>query len=65
MPDTITEVMLVTGPDGRALFRERAIPLDQGSDAVRLSKILDASGIQMRRSPIGFQSDVHVTTEPQ
>lgn len=61
----ITQAVLFTGPDGRAQFREQPVPLDQGNEAVRLSGLLAASGVQLRRSPVGFRSAVHVTGEPQ
>lgn len=61
----ITQVILYTGPDGRARFREKTLPLDAGSPQVSLSKIAQTSGIQWRESPVGFHSDVHVSGEPQ
>lgn len=61
----LTQTILFTGEDGSAQFREQQIPLDQGNESVRLSTLMAASGIQWRRSPVGFQSAVHVTSEPQ
>ena len=61
----LTQTILFTSADGSAQFREQQIPLDQGSESVRLSTLLAASGIQWRRSPVGFRSAVHVTSEPQ
>jgi hypothetical protein len=62
---TYTQVELYTGEDGRARFREAAIPLDQGTPAAMLSGIRPATGIQFRRSPVGFKSDFHCTGAPQ
>ncbi len=61
----LTQTILFTGEDGSAQFREQQIPLDQGNESVRLSTLMAASGIQWRRSPVGFRSAVHVTSEPQ
>ena len=61
----ITHVVLETGPDGRARLRETSIPLDRGDPMVRLSAPLAASEMQLRESPVGFRSPVHVTTRPQ
>ncbi|MSQ64770.1 MAG: hypothetical protein EXR37_00200 [Limnohabitans sp.] len=57
--------VLFTDTDGRARFREEDISLDQGTPASRLSELLPAHGLQLRRSPAGFQSSFHVTTSPQ
>ena len=57
--------VLFTDSDGRARFREEDIPLDQGTAQSRLSELLPAHGLQLRRSPVGFQSSFHVTTTPQ
>ena len=57
--------VLFTDTDGRARFREEDIPLDQGTAQSRLSELLPAHGLQLRRSPVGFQSSFHVTTTPQ
>src|SRR5690606_5926883 len=62
---TYTQVELYTAEDGRARFRETEIPLDQGTPAAVLSGILPATGIQFRRSPVGFKSDFHCTGAPQ
>jgi len=62
---SFTQVTLETGPDGYARFIETAIPLNQGNPAVRLSAVLAASEMQLRESPVGFRSPVHVTTRPQ
>jgi hypothetical protein len=62
---TFTRTVLFTDTDGRARFREESIPLDQGTEQSRLSKLLHAQGLQLRRSPVGFRSQFHVTTTPQ
>ena len=59
--DTFTQVILFTDIDGRARFRERHIPLSEGTPASRLSSFRAASGLQLRRSPVGFLSDFHCT----
>jgi hypothetical protein len=59
------QVVLFTDTDGRARFREDTITLDQGNPQVCLSKILPASGVQLRESPVGFRSQTHVTTGAQ
>ena len=61
----ITQVILYTGSDGRARFREDLLPLDSSNPMVKLSAISSASGLQWRHSPVGFQSEVHVSSEPQ
>lgn len=63
--NTFTRVILFTDTDGRARFREEALPLDQGTPAARLSAVLGASGLQLRESPVGFRSDFHCTGAPQ
>lgn len=69
MPDSssasFTRVVLATGANGRAEFREDVLPLDQGSPASRLSALLSASGVQLRWSPVGFASEFHCTEKPQ
>jgi hypothetical protein len=63
--NTFTRVILFTDTDGRARFREEALPLDQGTPAARLSAVLAATGLQLRESPVGFCSDFHCTGAPQ
>lgn len=41
------------------------MPLGLGSPQTRLSALLPAKGLQLRHSPAGFCSKVHVTTQPQ
>jgi hypothetical protein len=60
-----TQVVLETGPDGRARFVERTIPLDQGTPQSRLSVLLPSGGCQLRESPLGFRSSFHCTGAPQ
>ena len=60
-----TQIILDTGPDGRARFREAAIGLDHGSPQSMLSACMDASGMQLRESPVGFRSAPHCTGTPQ
>ena len=60
-----TKVILETGDDGRAVFREQAIDLSEGSPQARLSPLLPAHGLQLRFSPVGFRSDFHCTLSPQ
>jgi hypothetical protein len=60
-----TQVILETGPDGRARFRERPLPLTEGKPAARLSPFITASTLQLRCSPVGFRSDFHCTEQPQ
>ncbi len=63
--DSFRQVTLYSGPDGRACFGEQALPMDQGSPQVKLSSLLPATGMQLRQSPVGFRSAVHVTAAPQ
>lgn len=60
-----TKVILYTGDDGRAAFREEALALDQGTPQALLSAMLPASGLQLRHSPVGFRSQFHCTPHPQ
>lgn len=63
--ETFTRTVLFTDTDGRARFREEEISLDQGSNTVRLSAVLPAIGLQLRKSPVGFRSQFHVSTQAQ
>ena len=63
--ETFTRTVLFTDTDGRARFREEEISLDQGSPQSRLSKVLPAMGLQLRKSPVGFRSQFHVSTQAQ
>ena len=59
------KVILETGPDGRARFREEPVPLSEGKPMARLSPLMPSGGLQLRRSPVGFRSDFHCTENPQ
>jgi hypothetical protein len=63
--ESFTKVILFTGIDGRAGFREEQIAYSQGHSQAQLSEVLPASGLQLRHSPLGFRSAVHATTQPQ
>ena len=65
MNPTFTQVVLFTDTDGRARFREQEVALDQGTPAALLSALRPSGGLQLRKSPVGFRSDFHVTTTPQ
>jgi hypothetical protein len=60
-----TRVVLFTDRDGRARFREEALPLDQGTPQSMLSAVYPCAGYQLRRSPVGFRSQWHCTGTPQ
>jgi hypothetical protein len=60
-----TKVILETGPDGRARFREEMIELNEGTPQARLSALMPSGGLQLRMSPVGFRSDFHCTQTPQ
>ena len=62
---TFTKVILYTDRDGRARFREETVPLPEGTPQAMLSKVLPASGYQLRHSPVGFRSQFHCTPQPQ
>ncbi|HEX9184646.1 MAG TPA: hypothetical protein VF876_15425 [Burkholderiales bacterium] len=62
---TFTKVILYTDRDGRARFREEAVPLTEGTPQAMLSAVLPASGYQLRHSPVGFRSQFHCTPKPQ
>lgn len=65
-PNTsITQVVLFTDNEGRARFREQAVQLTEGTPKSALSALQPTSGLQMRRSPVGFCSSFHCTTTPQ
>ncbi len=59
------QVILYTDADGRARFKTHPIALDQGTPQSRLSALMSSGGLQLRESPVGFQSQFHVTTTPQ
>ena len=65
MDPTFTQVLLFTDTDGRARFREEAIPLTEGKPQARLSALMPSGGLQLRHSPVGFRSEFHCTETPQ
>ena len=60
-----TKVILFTDHDGRARFREEALPLTEGKPQARLSALMPSGGFQLRESPVGFRSEFHCTGDPQ
>lgn len=62
---TLTKVVLYTGTDGRALFRDEELPLGQGTPQSMLSDVFASGGYQLRMSPVGFRSTFHCTGAPQ
>lgn len=62
---TFTQVTLFTDTDGRARFRESALPLPDGTPTSMLSALMPSDGFQLRHSPVGFRSSFHCTTTPQ
>lgn len=60
-----TQVILFTDTDGRARFRDEPIALSEGTPQSMLSPVLPATGLQLRRSPVGFRSQWHCTPKPQ
>jgi hypothetical protein len=62
---TFTKVVLYTDRDGRAKWRQEALPLAGGTPQAMLSEVFPASGYQLRRSPPGFRSQWHCTPQPQ
>jgi hypothetical protein len=62
---TFTKVVLYTDRDGRAKFREEAVPLGEGTPQAMLSALLPSPGYQLRHSPVGFRSPFHCTPRPQ
>ena len=62
---SFTRIVLFTDVDGRARFREEAVPLNEGKPAARLSALMPSGGYQLRESPVGFRSEFHCTENPQ
>lgn len=60
-----TKVVLFTGTDGRARFREELVPLPEGTPQARFSVLMPSGGLQLRESPVGFRSSFHCTGAPQ
>ena len=64
-PPSFTQVILETGPDGRARWRDHVISLSEGKPMARMSPLMPSGGCQLRESPVGFRSDFHCTETPQ
>ena len=62
---TFTQVILYTDTDGRARFKEEALPLNLGTPQSMLSEVFASGGYQLRTSPVGFRSQFHCTGAPQ
>ena len=60
-----TKVVLYTDRDGRAKWREEAVPLGGGNPQAMLSELFPSSGYQLRHSPPGFRSQWHCTPQAQ
>ena len=60
-----TKCILFTDSDGRARFRDEAVPLTEGTEQSRLSQLFASGGYQLRRSPVGFRSQFHCTGQAQ
>lgn len=60
---TFSKLILETGLDGRARFREEVIALSQGTPQAMLSEIMPSGGCQLRHSPVGFRSQFHCTSQ--
>ena len=63
--DYFTKVVLYTGADGRAGFREERIAFSHGNPQSMLSEVFASGGYQLRESPVGFRSSFHCTSAPQ
>ncbi|WP_240788541.1 hypothetical protein [Ramlibacter henchirensis] len=64
-PMQFTKVVLFTDTDGRARFREEAVPLDEGKPQAMLSALMPSGGYQLRHSPVGFRSEFHCSPHTQ
>ena len=64
-PPTFVQVILDTGADGRAHWRDQPIALPEGKATARLSALMASGGCQLRESPVGFRSEFHCTETPQ
>ena len=62
---SFAELILETGHDGRARWREHRLPLGEGKPMARLSALMASAGFQFRESPVGFRSEFHCTETPQ
>lgn len=63
--NSFAKIVLTTGRDGRAAFREEPVLLTEGTPQTSLSPVLPATGYQLRRSPVGFRSPFHCSPLPQ
>ena len=63
--NSLTQVTLFTGADGRARWRDEAVALSEGKPQAMLSPLLPSGGYQWRMSPVGFRSDFHCTETAQ
>ena len=61
----LTKVVLFTDIDGRARFRNVALPLGEGTPQAMLSTLMPSGGFQLRQSPVGFRSSFHCTGDAQ
>jgi hypothetical protein len=62
---SFTKVVLFTDTDGRAKFRDEAVPFTEGTPQSQLSALMASGGLQLRHSPVGFRSSFHCTVTPQ
>ena len=60
----LAQVILDTGPAGRARLREAAIALDEGTPRARLSNPMPSGRLQRRMSPLGARSAPRCTRTP-
>lgn len=60
-----TQVVLYTGTNSRAAFRDDVIELTEGTPTSMLSRVFASGGYQLRHSPVGFRSSFHCTGAPQ
>lgn len=59
------KVVLYTGADGRARFRDEPIALAEGTPQAMLSALFPSGGMQLRHSPVGFRSQFHCSGHTQ
>ena len=59
------KVILFTGTDGRAIFKDEPVGLPEGSPQSMLSALMPSGGYQLRHSPVGFRSQFHCSQHPQ
>lgn len=62
---TFTQIVLYTGADGRAAFRDEVIEFTEGTPTSMLTRLFASGGYQLRHSPVGFRSTFHCTGAPQ